>query len=112
MDIGKFINDRNSTYQVTVARSILSFSRASAECQAQLLESYKAIIAADDARDAREDDKSDEKDLSEMDEDQLDEMWAKEDSLERDDDDDELGIDEIMDDPRHGQADPINRGNY
>lgn len=112
MDIGKFINDRNSTYQVTVARSILSFSRASAECQAQLLESYKAIIAADDARDAREDDKSDEKDLSEMDEDQLDEMWAKEDSLERDDDDDELGIDEIMDDPRHGQADPINRGDY
>lgn len=115
MDIGKFINDRNSTYQVTVARSILSFSRASAECQAQLLESYKAIIAADDARDARdarEDDKSDEKDLSEMDEDQLDEMWAKEDSLERDDDDDELGIDEIMDDPRHGQAEPINRGDY
>lgn len=107
MDIGKFINDRNSTYQVTVARSILSFSRASAECQAQLLESYKAIIAADDAR---EDDKSDEKDLSEMDEDQLDEMWAKEDSLERDDE--ELGIDEIMDDPRHGQADPINRGDY
>ena len=108
MDIGKFINDRNSTYQVTVARSILSFSRASAECQAQLLESYKAIIAADDARDAREDDKSDEKDLFKMDEDQLDEMWAKEDAL----DDEELGIDEIMDDPRHGQADPINRGDY
>lgn len=111
MDIGKFINDRNSAYQITVARSILSFSRASAETQAQLLESYKAIIAADDARDARdarEDDKSDEKDLSEMDEDQLDEMWAKEDAL----DDEELGIDEIMDDPRHGQADPINRGDY
>ena len=108
MDIGKFINDRKSTYQVTVARSILSFSRASAECQAQLLESYKAIIAADDARDAREDDKSDEKDLFKMDEDQLDEMWAKEDAL----DDEELGIDEIMDDPRHGQADPINRGDY
>ena len=47
-----------------------------------------------------------------MDEDQLDEMWAKEDSLERDDDDDELGIDEIMDDPRHGQAEPLNRGEF
>jgi len=107
MDIGKILNKTTSDYQVSMARLVLSYSRADSATQAQLLESYKAIIAADDAR---EDDKSDEKDLSEMDEDQLDEMWAKEDSLERDDD--ELGIDEIMDDPRHGQADPINRGDY
>ena len=110
MDIGKILNKTTSDYQVSMARLVLSYSRADSATQAQLLESYKAIIAADDARDAREDDKSDERDLSEMDEDQLDEMWAKEDSLERDDD--ELGVDEIMDDPRHGQADPINRGDY
>ena len=112
MDIGKILNKTTSDYQVSMARLVLSYSRADSATQAQLLESYKAIIAADDARDAREDDKSDERDLSEMDEDQLDEMWAKEDSLERDDDDDELGIDEIMDDPRHGQAEPLNRGEF
>lgn len=105
MDIGKILNKTTSNYQVSMARLVLSYSRADSATQAQLLESYKAIIAADDAR---EDDKSDERDLSEMDEDQLDEMWAKEDAL----DDEELGIDEIMDDPRHGQADPINRGDY
>ena len=115
MDIGKILNKSTTDYQVSMARLVLSYSRADSATQAQLLESYKAIIAADDARDARdarEDDKSDERDLSEMDEDQLDEMWAKEDSLERDDDDDELGIDEIMDDPRHGQAEPLNRGEF
>lgn len=105
MDIGKILNKTTSNYQVSMARLVLSYSRADSATQAQLLESYKAIIAADDAR---EDDKSDERDLSEMDEDQLDEMWAKEDAL----DDEELGIDEIMDDPRHGQAEPINRGDY
>ena len=112
MDIGKILNKSTIDYQVSMARLVLSYSRADSATQAQLLESYKAIIAADDARDAREDDKSDERDLSEMDEDQLDEMWAKEDSLERDDHDDELGIDEIMDDPRHGQAEPLNRGEF
>jgi len=106
MDIGKLINDRNSAYQIAVARSVISFSRASAECQSQLLESYKAIVAEEDAR---EDDKSDERDLSEMDEDQLDEMWAKEDELEQEQN---QGLDEVLDDPRYGQAEPLNRGDF
>jgi hypothetical protein len=107
MDIGKILNKSTTDYQVSMARLVLSYIRADEATQKQLLESYIAIIKEYEARD---DDKSDERDLSEMDEDQLDEMWAKEDDLERDDY--ELGIDEIMDDPRYGQADPINRGGY
>jgi hypothetical protein len=108
MDIGKILNQSTTDYQVSMARLVLSYSRADEATQKQLLESYIAIIK--EYEDAREDDKSDERDLSELDEDQLDEMWAKEDDLERDDD--ELGIDEIMDDPRYGQAEPLNRGDF
>jgi hypothetical protein len=71
------------------------------------LESYIAIIK--EYEDAREEDKSDERDLSEMDQDQLDEMWAKEDELEQEQN---QGLDEVLDDPRHGQAEPLNRGDF
>ena len=97
-------------YQVSAARLVISFSRADNETKRNLLDSYIAIVKEyEDAEDARENDKSDEKDLSEMDEDQLDEMWAKEDALEQEQN---QGLDEVLDDPRHGQAEPLNRGDF
>lgn len=107
MDIGKILNKSTTDYQVSMARLVLSYIRADEATQKQLLESYIAIIK--EYEDAREDDKSDERDLSEMDEDQLDEMWAKEDELEHEQN---QGLDEVLDDPRHGQAEPLNRGDF
>jgi hypothetical protein len=107
MDIGKILNKSTTDYQVSMARLVLSYSRADEATQKQLLESYIAIIK--EYEDAREEDKSDERDLSEMDQDQLDEMWAKEDELEQEQN---QGLDEVLDDPRHGQAEPLNRGDF
>ena len=70
-------------YQVTVARSILSFSRADAATQAQLLDSYRAII------------------------------WEYEEAAYHNREQEQnQGLDEVLDDPRHGQAEPINRGDF
>ena len=96
MDIGKILNKSTTDYQVSMARLVLSYSRADIATQKQLLESYIAII----------------KDYEEGE-------WRKEIRAEEDAeirmaimDEDGRDIDEIMDDPRHGQADPINRGDY
>jgi len=96
MDIGKILNKTTSDYQVSMARLVLSYSRADSATQAQLLESYISIIK-----------------------DYEDGEWRKEIRAEEDAeirmaimDEDGCDIDEIMDDPRHGQAEPINRGDY
>ena len=83
MDIGKILNKSTTDYQVSMARLVLSYSRADSATQVQLLESYRAII--------RE---------------------YEEDKYHNREQDQNQGLDEIMDDPRHGQADPINRGDY
>ena len=96
MDIGKILNKSTTDYQVSMARLVLSYSRADSATQAQLLELYIAIIK-----------------------DYEDREWRKEIRAEEDAeirmaimDEDGREIDEIMDDPRHGQVDPINRGDY
>ena len=96
MDIGKILNKSTIDYQVSMARLVLSYSRADEATQKQLLESYIAII----------------KDYEEGE-------WRKEIRAEEDAeirmaimDEDERDIDEIMDDPRHGQAEPLNRGDF
>ena len=72
-------------YQLTVARSILSFSRAGAATQAQLLDSYRAIIQEyEEAKYHNREQKQNQG----------------------------LDIDAYLDDPRHGQAEPINRWDY
>ena len=107
MSFDKFLLSNPTDFQVASARLVISFSRADNETKRNLLDSYTAIVR--EYEDAREDDKSDERDLSEMDEDQLDEMWAKEDELEQEQN---QGLDEVLDDPRHGQAEPLNRGDF
>jgi hypothetical protein len=96
MDIKKILNKSTTDYQVSMARLVLSYSRADEATQKQLLESYIAIIK-----------------------DYEDGAWRKEIRAEEDAeirmaimDEDGRDIDEIMDDPRYGQADPINRGDY
>lgn len=44
MDIKKILEQQNNDYQLVVARAILSFSRADAATQQQLLKSYQAIL--------------------------------------------------------------------
>ena len=96
MDIKKILNKSTTDYQVSMARLVLSYSRADIATQKQLLESYIAII----------------KDYEEGE-------WRKEIRAEEDAeirmaimDEDGRDIDEIMDDPRHGQAEPLNRGEF
>ena len=96
MDIGKILNKSTTDYQVSMARLVLSYSRADEATQNQLLESYIAIIK-----------------------DYEDGEWRKEIRAEEDAeirmaimDEDGRDIDEIMDDPRHGQAEPLNRGEF
>lgn len=96
MDIGKILSKSSSDYQLTVARSILSFSRADAATQAQLLDSYKAIIKEFYDAEARM------------------EIRAEEDAEIRSEiqyeDEVTINIDEYLDDPRHGQAEALNEG--
>ena len=96
MDIKKILNKSTTDYQVSMARLVLSYSRADIATQKQLLESYIAIIK-----------------------DYEDGEWRKEIRAEEDAeirmaimDEDGRDIDEIMDDPRHGQAEPLNRGEF
>jgi len=90
MDIGKILSKSSSDYQLIVARSILSFSRADAATQAQLLDSYRAIIREFEDVESRK------------------ELRAVEDAEIRSemqyDDDGVINIDEYLDDPRHGQG--------
>ena len=93
MNIDKILEKSSLDYQLTVARSILSFSRADAATQAQLLDSYRAIIKyyEDEKRD-REDDR----------------LNCEHEELS----DGVINVDEYLDDPRHGQAGLLNEGGY
>jgi hypothetical protein len=77
MDINKILEAQNNQYQLTVARSILSFSRADAATQAQLLDSYRAIIREYE-----------------------DEEYYNREMVQNQG----LDIDQYLDDPRHGQS--------
>ena len=70
-------------FQVSAARLVISFSRADASTQAQLLDSYRAII--------RE---------------------YEEAAYHNREQEHNQGFDEVLDDPRHGQAEPLNRGDF
>ena len=83
MDIEKEIIRVNSSYQIAVARAILSFLRLDANTQKQLKLSYEAIIEDYEDRIGQE--------ISE---------------------DERRDIDEFLDNPRHGQAESINRGDF
>ena len=70
-------------FQVSAARLVISFSRADNETKTNLLNSYFAIV-----REYEE---------------------AKYHNREREQN---QGLDEVLDDPRHGQAEPLNRGDF
>ncbi len=90
MDIKKIFKDKNNEYQLTVARSILSFSRADAATKSQLLDSYKAIIQEfEDEKESRE----------------YEHLNQEKDETKHGRD-----IDEYLDDPRHGQG--SSKGEY
>ena len=80
MDIKKILERQNNDYQLVVARAILSFSRADAATQLQLLESYQAIL-------------QDEEDH---------EYYNRE--LQQNQGLIEEELDQYLDDPRHGQG--------
>ena len=50
MDIKKILERQNNDYQLVVARAFMSFSRADAATQQQLLESYQAILQDEEDR--------------------------------------------------------------
>jgi len=68
-------------FQVSAARLVISFSRADNETKKNLLDSYFAMVR------------------------QYEE--AKYNNREQEQN---QGLDEVLDDPRHGQAEPLNRG--
>ena len=72
-----------TAFQVGAARLVISFSRADNETKRNLLDSYTAIVR------------------------EYEEALYHNREQEQN-----QGIDEIMDDPRHGQAEPLNRGDF
>ena len=72
-------------FQVSAARLVISFSRADNETKANLLDSYFAMVR------------------------QYEE--AKYHNRDREQEHNQ-GLDEVLDDPRHGQAEPLNRGDF
>ena len=68
-------------FQVSAARLVISFSRADNETKANLLDSYFAMVR------------------------QYEEAKYRNREQEQN-----QGLDEVLDDPRHGQAEPLNRG--
>ena len=70
-------------FQLSAARLVISFSRADNETKKNLLDSYTAIVR------------------------QYEE--AKYHNREQEQN---QGLDEVLDDPRHGQAEPLNRGDF
>ena len=77
------IDRANSMYELVVARAILSFSRLSEEMKQQVLDSYQYMIDDYEVRLDREVEEEEKR-----------------------------NIEEYLDDPRHGQAEPLNRGDY
>ena len=80
MDIKKILERQNNDYQLVVARAIMSFSRADAATQQQLLESYQAILQDEEDREYYNRELQQNQGLS-----------AEE-------------LDQYLDDPRHGQG--------
>ena len=80
MDIKKILEQQNNEYQLTVARAILSFSRADAATQLQLLESYQAILQDEEDHEYHNREREQNQGMS-MEE-----------------------LDQYLDDPRHGQG--------
>ena len=80
MDIKKILERQNNDYQLVVARAIMSFSRADAATQQQLLESYQAILQDEEDR----------------------EYYNRE--LQQNQGMSVEELDQYLDDPRHGQS--------
>ena len=70
-----------TAFQVGAARLVISFSRADNETKRSLLDSYTAIVR------------------------EYEEALYHNREQEQN-----QGLDEVLDDPRHGQAEPLNRG--
>jgi hypothetical protein len=83
MDLNKIMNKSTTEYQVSMARLVLSFDRANADTKAKLLDSYREII--------RE---------------------YEEHLYHNREQDQNQGLDEVLDDPRHGQAGYLNKGEF
>jgi hypothetical protein len=83
MDIKKEVDKANSMYQIAVARAILSFANLSEEMKQQVLDSYQYMIDDYEVR--------------------LDRQVEAE---------EKRNLDEYLDNPRHGQAEPLNRGDF
>jgi len=111
MDIKKILEQQNQEYQLIVARSILSFSRADAATQAQLLDSYRALIQEyEEFRKEIQADESLEIRREIQAEDEMDDYEKREQEQNQGMNMEEL--DQYLDDPRHGQAEPLNRGDF
>ena len=72
-----------TAFQVGAARLVISFSRADNETKRNLLDSYTAIVR------------------------EYEEALYHNREQEQN-----QGLDEVLDDPRHGQAEPLNRGDF
>ena len=72
-----------TAFQVGAARLVISFSRADNETKRNLLDSYTAIVR------------------------EYEEALYHNREQEQN-----QGFDEVLDDPRHGQAEPLNRGDF
>jgi hypothetical protein len=72
-----------TAFQVGAARLVISFSRADNETKRSLLDSYTAIVR------------------------EYEEALYHNREQEQN-----QGLDEVLDDPRHGQAEPLNRGDF
>jgi hypothetical protein len=72
-----------TAFQVGAARLVISFSRADNETKRNLLDSYTAIVR------------------------EYEEALYHNREQEQN-----QGLDEVHDDPRHGQAEPLNRGDF
>ena len=72
-----------TAFQVGAARLVISFSRADNETKRSLLDSYTAIVR------------------------EYEEALYHNREQEQN-----QGFDEVLDDPRHGQAEPLNRGDF
>ena len=103
LNIKKILEQKNQEYQLIVARSILSFSRADAATQAQLLDSYQALIQEyEEFRKEIQADESLEIRREIQAEDEMDDYEKREQEQNQGLSAEEL--DQYLDDPRHGQG--------
>jgi hypothetical protein len=77
-----------TAFQVGAARLVISFSRADNETKRNLLDSYTAIVR------------------------EYEEALYHSREQEQNQGLDEVELDQYLDDPRHGQAEPLNRGDF